>query len=144
MTLVRWNPVRDLASMEIDGLNRMFDDFYNNVRAWVPAADIYETSGREYVIKVELPEMKREDINVTFDQNVLTLSGERKASVEDGDGTYHRSERAHGRFTRSFTLPATVDGSRISAGYKDGVLTVRVPQREEAKPKQISVAGLEG
>ena len=139
MTLVRWNPVRDLASMEIDRLNSMFDDFYGHARAWVPAVDIYETDGREYVIKAELPEMKREDINVTFEQNVLTLTGERKAGFDENNGTYHRSERAHGKFTRSFTLPATVDGSRISAGYKDGVLTVRVPQREEAKPKQIAV-----
>jgi len=140
MTLVRWNPVRDLASLEIDRLNRMFDDFYGNVRGgWAPAVDIYETNGHEYVIKAELPEMKREDIEVTFENNVLTLSGERKASFDQNDGTYHRSERAQGRFTRSLTLPATVDGSRISAGYKDGVLTVRVPQREEVKPKQIAV-----
>lgn len=139
MTLVRWNPTRELASMEIDRLNRMFEDFYGNVRAWVPAVDIYETNTHEYVIKAELPEMRREDINVTFEQNVLTLSGERKASFEDDNGTYHRSERAVGRFTRSFTLPNTVDGTRISASYKDGVLTVRVPQREEAKPKQINV-----
>jgi len=87
--------------------------------------------------------MKREDISVTFEQNVLTLAGERKSTLgegdADGEGTYHRTERVHGRFTRSFTLPATVDGSRISASYKDGVLTVRVPQREESKPKQISV-----
>ena len=140
MTLVRWNPARDLAALEIDGLNRMFEDIYGNIRGWVPAVDIVETNAREFVIKAELPEMKREDISVTFEQNVLTLSGERKAAVEDGTGTYHRSERAHGRFTRSFTLPATVDDARITAAYKDGVLTVRVPQREEAKPKQITVA----
>ena len=91
------------------------------------------------MIKAELPEMKRDDINVTFEQNVLTLSGERQASFDLDKGAYHRSERAHGRFTRSFTLPVTVDGSRIAATYKDGVLTVRVPQREEAKPKQITV-----
>ena len=139
MTLVRWNPGRELASMEIDRLNRMFDDFYGNVRAWVPAVDIYETNTREFIIKAELPEMKKEDINVTFEQNVLTIAGERKTSFEDDNGTYHRSERAHGRFTRSFTLPATVDGTRISAAYKDGVLTIRVPQREEAKPKTIDV-----
>jgi HSP20 family protein len=139
MTLVRWNPARELASMEIDRLNRMFDEFYSGVRSWMPAVDIYETAAHEFVIKAELPEMKREDINVTFEQNVLTISGERKASFEDDNGTYHRTERANGRFTRSFTLPATVDGTRISAAYKDGVLTVRVPQREEAKPKQISV-----
>src|SRR4029079_8095963 len=108
MTLVRWNPARELASMEIDGLNRMFDEFYGNVRAWVPAVDIYETNAHEFVIKAELPEMKREDIAVTFEQNVLTVSGERKASFEDDNGSYHRSERAQGRFSRSFTLPATV------------------------------------
>ena len=139
MTLVRWNPVRELASMEIDRLNRMFEDLYGNARAWVPAVDIYETNTHELVIKAELPEMKREDIAVTFEQNVLTIAGERKASFEDDNGTYHRSERAQGRFARSFTLPATVDGTRIGAAYKDGVLTVRVPQREEAKPKQIAV-----
>jgi len=139
MTLVRWNSGRELASMEIDRLNRMFEDFYGNARGWVPAVDIYETNAHEFVIKAELPEMKREEISVTFEQNVLTLAGERKASFEDDNGTYHRSERAHGRFTRSFTLPATVDAARIAATYKDGVLTVRVPQREEAKPKQISV-----
>ena len=140
MTLVRWNPGRELASMEIDRLNRMFEDFYGNVRGWVPAVDIYETNAHEFVIKAELPEMKREDINVTFENNTLTLTGERKASFEDDNGTYHRSERAAGKFSRSFTLPATVDGNRISASYKDGVLTVRVPQREEAKPKQIDVS----
>jgi HSP20 family protein len=139
MTLVRWNPTRELASMEIDRLHRMFESFYGNGRAWAPAVDVYETQAREFVIKAELPEMKREDIAVTFEDNVLTLSGERKASFEDDNGSYHRSERAHGRFTRSFTLPATVDGSRISAAYKDGVLTVRIPQREDAKPKTITV-----
>lgn len=149
MTLVRWNPARELASLELDRLNRTFKDFYPSVRSWVPAVDVYETSTHEYVIKAELPEMKREDIAVTFDQNVLTLAGERKASVEATEGaepgastakgTYHRSERAYGRFTRSFTLPATADAARISATYKDGVLTVRVPQRAEAKPKQITV-----
>jgi HSP20 family protein len=142
MPLVRWNPGRELASMEIDRLNRMFENFYGNVRAWVPAVDVYETNTHEFVIKAELPEMKREDIDVTFEQNVLTIAGERKGSPMGADldsGTYHRSERAHGRFTRSFTLPATVDGTRISAAYKDGVLTIRIPQREEAKPKQITV-----
>jgi HSP20 family protein len=136
MTLVRWNPARELASMEIDRLNQMFENFYSNGRAWAPAVDIYETPEREYVIKADLPEMKREEIQLTFEHNVLTLSGERKTEAVDG---LHRAERFHGHFSRSFTLPATVDGNRISAAYKDGVLTVRVPQREEAKPKQIEV-----
>lgn len=142
MTLVRWNPAQELASMEIDGLNRMFDDFFGSTfnRTWVPAVDIYENDAHEYVIKADLPDLKREDITVTFENNVLTLKGERKAEFESTrNDRYQRVERAHGTFTRSFTLPATVDASRISAAYKDGVLTVRVPQREEAKPKQIEV-----
>ena len=139
MTLVRWNPVRDLASMEIDRLNRMFDELYGTGRGWAPPVDIYETNDREFVIKAELPDMKREQIAVTFENNVLTLSGERASELDENAGTIHRTERLFGTFTRSFTLPATVDGNRISAAYKDGVLTVRIPQREEAKPRQIAV-----
>ena len=139
MTLVRWNPVRELASMEIDRLNRMFEDFYGAGRGWLPAVDIFETKDREFVIKAELPDMKREQITVTFENSVLTLSGERKSEFDDHSGAFRRSERSYGTFTRSFTLPASVDGNRITAAYKDGVLTVRVPQREEAKPKQIEV-----
>ena len=142
MTLVRWNPVRDLASMEIDRLNRMFDDFFGASelgRGWVPAVDIYETPEHEFVLKAELPEMKREDINITFENNVLTLKGERKAEFDSNEGNLHRTERAYGTFSRSFTLPATVNAEKISAAYKDGVLTIRLPQRDEAKPKQIQV-----
>ena len=138
MTLVRWNSARELASMEIDRLNRMFDDFYRTGRGWAPAVDIYETNDREFVIKAELPEIKREQITVSFENNVLTLSGERSSEF-NGQGTLHRAERAYGKFTRSFTLPVTVDGNRITAAFKDGVLTVRIPQREEAKPKTIEV-----
>jgi HSP20 family protein len=142
MTLVRWDPMRELASMEIDRLNRMFTDFFPTqfARTWMPAVDIYETDeGHEYVIKAELPEMRREDINITFEGGVLTLRGERKAEFEETKDTYHRMERQYGSFTRSFTLPATVDAAKISASYKDGVLTIRVPQREEARPKTIEV-----
>ena len=139
MTLVRWNPARELASMEIDRLNHMLTDFYGAGRSWMPAVDIFETQDHEYVVKAELPDLKREDIAVTFENGVLTLAGERKTEFDAGQGTYHRSERVYGRFSRSFTLPATVDANRIQASYKDGVLTVRVPQREEAKPRQIAV-----
>jgi len=139
MTLVRWNPARELASMEIDRLNHMLNDFYGMGRAWMPAVDIVETKDREYVLKAELPDMKRDDIQVTFENNVLTLTGERKAEFDESEGTYHQSERAHGRFSRSFTLPATVDANKINASYKDGVLTIRVPQRDEVKPRQIAV-----
>jgi HSP20 family protein len=141
MAIVRWEPARELASMEIDRLNQMFSDFYGEAfsRAWVPPVDIYETDGHEVVLKAELPDMKREDINLTFENGVLTLKGERKFEQEVKKENFQRIERRHGAFSRSFTLPNTVDASRISASYKDGVLTVRLPQREEAKPKQIAV-----
>ena len=142
MTLVRWDPVRDLASMEIDRLNNMFTNFLGGEgfpRNWVPPVDIYETDNNEVVVKAELPDMKREDISVTFENNVLTLKGERKYENEVPRDRFQRFERFYGSFSRSFTLPATVDATKISAAYKDGVLTVRLPQREEAKPKQITI-----
>ena len=141
MALVRWSPVSQLAGMEVEHLNRMFSEFYqdNFARGWVPPVDIYETEGREVVIKAELPEMKREDISVTFENNVLTLKGERKLEQEVKRESFQRIERRHGSFSRAFTLPPTVDGTQISASYKEGVLTIRLPQREEAKPKQITV-----
>jgi HSP20 family protein len=142
MALVRWDPLRELATMEVDRLNNMFSNFYGGeglTRGWVPAVDIYETDQHELVIKAELPDMKREDIGVTFENNVLTVQGERKAEQEISRDRFQRLERFTGSFSRSFTLPATVDASNISASYKDGVLTVRLPQRAEAKPKQIVV-----
>lgn len=141
MTLVRWNPARELASMEVERLNRMFADFYGQPTgsAWLPAVDVFESAGHEFVIKAELPDMKREDISVTFEHGTLTLAGERKAEFETSKDRFHRVERQYGAFSRSFTLPATVDPARIAASYKDGVLTVRLPQRDDAKPKQIDV-----
>jgi len=142
MTIVRWDPARELAGMEVDRLNRMFSEWYGEpfARGWVPPVDIFETDAHEVVIKVDLPDVKREDINVTFEHGVLTLRGERKLDEDTRNEQFQRRERYHGAFSRSFTLPNTVDASRISAAYKDGVLTVRLPQREEAKPKQIEVS----
>ena len=141
MAIVRWEPARDLASMEIDRLNRMFSNFFDDQlgRNWTPAVDIYETDNQEVVLKAELPDMKREDLSITFENQVLTIRGERKLDETVRRDRYQRFERAYGTFSRSFTIPATVDAARISASYKDGVLTVRLPQREEAKPKQIEV-----
>ena len=142
MTIVRWDPARELAGMEVDRLNRMFSDWYGEPfsRGWMPPVDIYETEGHEVVIKVDLPDVKREDINVTFEQGVLTLRGERTLEEETHREQFQRRERYYVAFSRSFTLPNSVDPSRISAAYKDGVLTVRLPQREEARPKQIEVS----
>lgn len=141
MALVRWDPIRELATMEVDRLNNMFSSFYGEglSRGWVPPVDIYETEQHELVIKAELPDVKREDIGVTFENNVLTVKGERKGEQQVSRDRFQRVERFQGSFSRSFTLPATVDAAKISATYKDGVLTVRLPQREEAKPKQITV-----
>ena len=142
MALVRWeNPLRELATMEVDRLNHMFSNLYGEglSRAWMPVVDIYDTPEHEVVIKAELPDVKREDISVTFENNVLTLKGERRFENEVPREQYQRAERFYGSFSRSFTVPSTVDSTQISATYKDGVLTVRLPQRAEAKPKQITV-----
>src|SRR6185369_9988476 len=103
--------------------------------AWTPAVDIFEAENHDLVVKAELPAMKKEDIKVTVEQNVLTLEGERKFDGTVAKDQYHRLERGFGAFRRSFTLPATIDGSRVSAAYTDGVLTVTVPQRAEAQPR---------
>lgn len=142
MALIRWNPAGELASMEVERLNRMFEDLYGEAfsRAWVPPVDIYEDGSDAVVLKAELPDMKREDIGVTFDNNVLTLKGERRMDEGIAREKYQRLERRYGSFSRSFTLPATVDAAQISATYKDGVLTIRLPKREEARPRQIAVS----
>ena len=141
MAIVRWSPARELAGMEIDRLNRMFADFYGEAfgQGWLPPVDIFETNDHEVVLQAELPDLKREDIKLTFENGVLTIQGERKPGEEVRRENYHRVERHHGTFSRSFTLPNTVDAGHISASYKDGLLTVRLPQREEARPKRIAV-----
>jgi HSP20 family protein len=141
MAIVRWNPIGGLAAVELERINRLFSDLQSDgTRAWVPAVDIYETEDHEVVIKAELPDIKKEDIGVTFENGVLTLSGERRQEESFEKGQVRRLERRHGSFSRSFTLPDSVDASAIAAAYKDGVLTVRLPRRAESRPKQISVA----
>jgi len=142
MAIVRWEPARELATMEIDRLNRMFENLYNDAfsRTWTPAVDIFEAPEHHVVVKVELPETRREDIGITFENGVLTVRGERKRDESVKREQYQRIERFYGQFSRSFTLPPTIDAGRISATYKEGVLTIVLPQREEAKPKQIEVS----
>ena len=141
MAVVRWEPTRELAALEVDRLRRRFDNLFgeNLQRGWRPTVDIFETDAREFVVKADLPDVKREDISLTFESNVLTVRGERKFSDEVKRENYHRVERQYGSFTRSFTVPPTVDATRIAASFKDGVLTIRMPQRDEARPKQIEV-----
>lgn len=141
MAIMRWDPARELAGMEIDRLNRMFSDLYGDSvdRGWAPAVDIYETDQHEVVLKAELPDVRREDISLTVENGVLTLKGERKPEPGLRREQFQRMERRYGTFSRTFTLPNTLDSSRINASYKDGVLTIRLPQREEARPKPIAV-----
>jgi HSP20 family protein len=105
---------------------------------WAPPCDIYETD-REIVVKAELPGLKKEDVLVSVENNVLTIRGERKFAEEVKRENFHRVERSYGEFLRSFTLPAYVDANKTLAEFKDGLLTVTLPKREEAKPKQIEV-----
>ncbi|HWQ31743.1 MAG TPA: Hsp20/alpha crystallin family protein [Blastocatellia bacterium] len=106
--------------------------------AWTPACDIFETEN-EIVVKAELPEVKKEDVTVSIENNVLTIHGERKFSEETKKENYHRVERSYGEFTRSFTLPVFVDTGKVNAEFRDGILRVVLPKREEAKPKRIEV-----
>jgi HSP20 family protein len=109
-----------------------------SLAAWSPTCDIFETDN-EIVVKAELPEVKKEDVNVSIENNVLTIRGERKFSEETKKENYHRLERSYGEFFRSFTLPGFVDAGKVNAEFKDGMLRVTLPKREEAKPKQVEV-----
>src|SRR5262245_50607498 len=139
MALVRWNAFNDLAGLEIDGLNRMFSDLYQeSTRAWVPPVDIYETETHEVAITAEPPELQEEekdDIRITGEHGVRTRAVDRKHGEVKGGDQFERVERRHGTFSRAFTLPDSVDAAKIAASYKDGVLTIRLPRREETKPK---------
>jgi HSP20 family protein len=128
MTIVRWDPFRDFG--------------FAGASTWMPPVDIYQTGEHELVLKAELPDMSREDIDITVENFVLTIKGEKKfgAGMEGvKEEQFQHVERRYGTFSRSFSLPQTVDAGRVSAEYKNGVLTVRLPLREEAKPRQIKV-----
>ena len=145
MTLTRWSPVSGLAALEVNSLNQMFEaafgpDAYSH-GAWIPPVDIVETAEGEVVVKAELPDVKREDIKITFENNILTIEGERKSEPNKDTDRYHRVERSYGAFRRSFTLPANVDAGKVQATYREGVLTVTLPRREETRPRQIQVNG---
>jgi HSP20 family protein len=137
MSIIRFDPFADLL------INRgpRDADFasWGGSGRWVPAVDIYENGKQELVLRAELPGMDREDIQVVFENNTLTLKGERKFDHDVKQEQFHRVERAYGTFSRSFSLPSTVDASKIGAEYKNGVLTVTLPFREEAKPRTINV-----
>ena len=142
-TIARFDPFRDLAVLH-DRVNRLFGDAYGAreegvLSNWVPAVDIFENEKKELVLKADLPDVRKEEVSVTVENNTLTLSGERRFETEVKKDHYHRLERSFGSFSRSFSLPATVDSAKIAAEFKNGVLTIRLPFREEAKPRSINI-----
>jgi HSP20 family protein len=144
--MTRWNPFKELEDME-----KRLSTYFGRpavqteagkeamtVAEWSPLVDITEDE-KEYIIKAEVPEMKKEDIKISVQDNVLSISGERKYEKEEKGKKYHRIERAYGSFMRSFTVPEDADGSKVNAEYKDGVLKVHLAKSEKAKPKAIEV-----
>jgi len=143
-SISRWEPFRGLNTLQ-EQVNRLFDEGLHRARTsqtdlatWSPAVDIYEAEN-ELVVKADLPGLQEQDIDVRVENNTLTIRGERKFENEVSEENYLRVERAYGAFTRSFSLPNTINTEAIQAEYRNGTLTVRLPKREESKPKQIKV-----
>ena len=148
MALARWTPMGNLQSFQ-DEMNRMFNQFFQGgtgeeagwgVRTWAPPVDIYETDDA-LILKAELPGVSKDDVSIEIHQNTLILRGQRKHEAEVKEENYHRVERAYGSFQRSFMLPTLVDQEHVQATYKDGVLELRLPKSEAAKPKRIAITG---
>lgn len=145
MAITKWDPLKDMLSLQ-ERMNRLFEDSLIRTRgeedlslgAWAPAVDIYEDE-EKIVLRADIPGIKAEQINIKVENNTLTLSGERRFEKEVKKEDYHRVERQYGVFSRSFTLPGTVDFDKIRAEHRDGVLELVLPKREESRPKQIKV-----
>ena len=147
MTIVRYDPFRDLRTLQEEvnrlfssNLSRSFGDEGIGRGAWAPSVDIYENKD-QIVLEAELPGMKQEDFDLSIENNVITLRGERKFEKTDETDNYHRVERSYGSFTRSFTLPQSVSAEGATAEYSNGVLRVTLPKREETKARRIEVQG---
>ncbi|HVF78802.1 MAG TPA: Hsp20/alpha crystallin family protein [Solirubrobacteraceae bacterium] len=149
MALVRWDPVREIDSLQGE-MNRLFSTFFDPptrtpnggngaaTRRWIPAMDLVET-GEHFVLKADLPGMTESDVNIELENNVLTLSGERKTEHEEKHEGYYRLERSTGAFSRSLTLPEGVDGDAIAATFDNGVLQVRIPKPAQPKPRKVQI-----
>jgi HSP20 family protein len=149
MAIIRWEPFRDLVTIQ-GRMNRLFDEAFRGGSgagadddwalggSWAPAVDVFEKDGN-IVLKAELPGVDPKDVDIRVENNVLSLRGERKFEGEVDRESYHRVERAYGSFARTFTLPSVVNTEKIQAEFKDGLLKVTLPKREEAKPKQIAI-----
>jgi HSP20 family protein len=148
MALVRWDPARELDLLQGD-MNRLFDTFFqgrglsgggNGGRRWIPPMDLAETD-EEFVLRADLPGLAEDDLEIEVKDNVLTISGERRAEHEDRKEGYHRIERSFGRFTRSLDLPEGIEAGAVTAEFERGVLEVRVPKPEQRQPTRIQIGG---
>ncbi len=147
MTLVRWEPVRELNSLQQE-MNRLFGTFFDSpagqgtgngtTRRWIPAMDLAESED-SYILHADLPGLAEDDVKIEFEDNVLTISGERRTEREERKGGYVRVERASGAFTRSLTLPAGIDPSAIKAAFSNGVLEITIPKPAERKPHRVTI-----
>ena len=150
MTLVKWNPARELLNVERE-FNKLFNTFNQRFgfddssmneelenAVWSPLTDISENKD-QYILKMDLPGVSKENLKLNFHDGELIISGERKQEKEDKDSKYHRIERTYGKYYRSFTLPQTIQADKINAEFKDGQLTITVPKSEEAKPKELEI-----
>ena len=145
MAIIRWDPYRDLVTLR-DRMNRLFEDVSGPrseerdvmASAWAPSVDIYENEN-EVVLAAEIPGVDEKDVEIKVEDNNLTLRGERKFEKETKEENYHRIERSYGSFARSFALPNSIDADKVAAEYKDGLLTLTLPKREEAKPKTVRI-----
>lgn len=145
MNVVRFDPFREMTALHervnraFGDLSRRYDDDLTARGSWVPAVDIYQTDNHALVLKVELPGVVREDIDLRVENDTLTISGQKHRGTTVREDHYHRIERTFASFSRTFTLPPTVDPGKIGAEYKNGVLSVILPLREDARPRQIQV-----
>src|SRR5436309_2619674 len=147
MALIRWEPVRELNTLQSE-MNRLFNTLFDapapgdgggGLRRWIPAMDLVETE-EDFVLRADLPGLSEGDVNIELEDNVLTVSGERKSEHEERKEGYYRVERASGSFSRSLTLPEGVDPSGIKASFDRGVLEVRIPKPEERKPRKVAIS----
>ena len=144
MTIVRWEPFRELSSLQTE-MNRLFNAAFDTptgngggARRWTPAMDLVETD-EHFVLRADLPGLTESDVNIELEDNVLTVSGERKAEHEAKGEGFYRVERSFGTFSRSLTLPKGIDPEAVTAGFENGVLQVRVPKPEQRKPRKITI-----
>jgi HSP20 family protein len=149
MTIVRWEPLRELGTLQTE-MNRLFNTVFDSpggsgatMRRWMPAMDLLEVDDH-FVLRADLPGMGEEDVNIELEDSTLTISGERKAEHESKQEGFYRVERASGAFQRSLTLPKGVDPEAVTARFDRGVLEVRIPKPEERKPRKIAIAGGDG